>query len=76
MDWVLQILVQKMRLVVFQENFIKKLRSTTKKKNNGHSNRRLLSHVFDQWMKEYDIPVYLNQHLAEVVKENGEIMKL
>ena len=32
--------------------------------------------VFDQWMKDYDIPVYLNQHLAEVIKENGEIIEI
>ncbi|MFJ7936167.1 FAD-dependent oxidoreductase [Sporosarcina sp. NPDC096371] len=33
-------------------------------------------HVFNQWMKDYNIPVYLNQHLAEVVKEEGEIIEI
>ncbi|MEK5038295.1 FAD-dependent oxidoreductase [Sporosarcina sp. FSL K6-3457] len=33
-------------------------------------------HVFEKWMKDYDIPVYFNQHLAEVVKENGEIIEI
>ena len=33
-------------------------------------------YVFDKWMKEYDIPVYLNQHLAEVSKENGKITEI
>lgn len=33
-------------------------------------------YVFDKWMKDYDIPVYLNQHLAEVTKENGKIIEI
>lgn len=33
-------------------------------------------YVFDKWMKDYDIPVYLNQHLAEVSKENGAIIEI
>lgn len=33
-------------------------------------------YVFDKWMKDYDIQVYLNQHLAEVSKENGAIIEI
>lgn len=33
-------------------------------------------YVFDQWIKEYEIPVYLTQHLAEVTMKNGEIIEV
>ncbi len=33
-------------------------------------------YVFKKWMKDYNIPVYLNQHLAGVVKKNSEIIEI
>ena len=33
-------------------------------------------YVFDQWIKEYEIPVYLDQHLGEVIKDDLKITEI
>ncbi|MCP8615910.1 FAD-dependent oxidoreductase [Salirhabdus salicampi] len=33
-------------------------------------------YVFEKWLKDENIPVYLNQHLESVLKENGKIKEI
>jgi len=56
--------------------FYQEIAKYYKKEKQWKFEPKAAQYVFGKWMKNYHIPVYLNQHLAEVSKENGKIIEI